>query len=200
MEEHNYETLKKTPTRRTSDPGYEKIKNAEEPGYASINGPESISSSDPGYEVLKNRQATEIADPNYEPLKNLAPSDSGDPNYEELRHRVSNASDCSDYTRIKDLTDGYSVVNKLRRKQSNLSTFIDTIDEPNYESMRSENSDATTKGSNSSESDPNYEFVSQNEYETVKGLDDPPYEKLNEDSTRTNSEVSKNLHKGKIMC
>lgn len=177
-EEHNYETLKKTSIRRTSDPGYEKIKNLDEPGYASINGPESIPSSDPGYEVLKNR-----------PPLNL-----GDSNYEQLRHSVSNASDSSEYTRMKDLNDGYSVVNKLRKRQSNLSTFIDTIDEPNYESMRSESSDTTAKASNSSESDPNYESVCQHNdpnYESVKDMEDPPYERLDEDSSRTNSEVSK---------
>lgn len=187
-EEHNYETLKKTETRRTSDPGYEKIKNTEEPGYASINGPESIPSSDPGYEVLKNR----------------APSDASDPNYEQLRHRVSNASDCSEYTRMKDINDGYSVVNKLRKKTSNLSTCIDTIDEPNYESMRSENSDTTAKGSNSSESDPNYESVGQNDdpnYESVKDMEDPPYERLDEDLSRTNSEGSKQrINKGEWSC
>lgn len=101
---------------------------------------------------------------------------------------------------MKDLNDGYSVVNKLRKKQSNLSTFIDTIDEPNYESMRSENSDMTAKESNSSESDPNYESVSQNDdpnYESVKGMDDPPYERLDEDSSRTTSELSKSQRKGK---
>lgn len=54
IKDHNYETLKNSP-RRTSDPGYEKIRGNDEPGYASINGPESIPSSDPGYEVLKNR-------------------------------------------------------------------------------------------------------------------------------------------------
>ncbi|XP_050498772.1 uncharacterized protein LOC126879629 isoform X4 [Diabrotica virgifera virgifera] len=170
--DHNYETLKKSP-RRTSDPGYEKIKSNNDPGYASINGPESVPSSDPGYEVLKDR----------------APSET-DPNYEELRHRTSNASDSSAYTKIKDLKDGYSVV-----KKNNTLSVCNAIDEPNYESMQSEHSiEPNYEGSksNSSESDPNYESVNHNDpnYESVKDLDDPPYERLDEDSSRTNSELS----------
>ncbi|XP_072379276.1 uncharacterized protein [Diabrotica undecimpunctata] len=170
--DHNYETLKKSP-RRTSDPGYEKIKGNNDPGYASINGPESIPSSDPGYEVLKDR----------------APSET-DPNYEELRHRTSNASDSSAYTKIKDLKDGYSIV-----KKNNTLSVCNAIDEPNYESMQSEHSmepNYESSKSNSSESDPNYESVNHNDanYESVKELDDPPYERLDEDSSRTNSELS----------
>lgn len=100
--EHNYETLRKS-TKTCSDPGYEKIKTnkddcGSEPGYASINGPDSIASSDPGYEVLKQH----------------APSET-DPNYEELRHRTSSASDCGGYSRINPsniTADGYSVVKK----------------------------------------------------------------------------------------
>ncbi|XP_057664045.1 uncharacterized protein LOC130898635 [Diorhabda carinulata] len=142
---HDYETLKKS-ARRTSDPGYEKIR--DEPGYASIAGPESIPNSDAGYEIIKNRSEE-------------------DPNYEELRHRVSNASDSSAYTKIKDLNDGYSVVKK---------------DEPNYESMRGDEVNYDGSKSNSSESDPNYE--------SVKDLEEPPYERLEEDSSRTNSDRS----------
>lgn len=65
--------------------------------------------------------------------------------------------------------------------------------------MRSENSDATAKESNTIESDPNYECVCQNDdpnYESVKDMDYPPYERLDEDSSRTNSELSKNRPKG----
>ncbi|KAJ8971369.1 hypothetical protein NQ317_016564 [Molorchus minor] len=94
-------------------------------------------------------------------LKNRTPPEC-DPNYEELRHRISNASDCAD--------------------------------EPNYESMPSEIASepnyAAVK-SNGSESDPNYESVSQTDpnYESVKDLE-LPYERLDEDSTRTNSDLS----------
>ncbi|CAH0552910.1 unnamed protein product [Brassicogethes aeneus] len=149
--EHNYETLKKSP-RKTSDPGYEKIGN-EEPGYASINGPESINSSDPGYEVLKNRTTSE-----------------SDPNYEQLRHRTSNASDCAGYSRIKEKSDGYSVVNK-RPKTGD----YENNSEPDY----------------NSESDPNYESVNQNDpnYESVKDFE-PPYERLDDDSSRTDSDLT----------
>lgn len=167
--DHNYETLKKS-TRRTSDPGYEKIRgNTDEPGYASINGPESIPSSDAGYEVLKDR---------------LEP----DPNYEELRHRASNASDSSAYTKIKDLNDGYSIV----RKNKNMSVSSSN-EEPNYESMRSEDGSK----SNGSESDPNYESVNNSDpnYETVKDMEDPPYERLDEDSSRTNSDCDRSKKK-----
>lgn len=71
--EHNYETLKKS--HKCSDPGYEKLKLKDEecslePGYASINGPDSLLSSDPGYEVLKQRsEAQSDIDPNYEELR-----------------------------------------------------------------------------------------------------------------------------------
>lgn len=171
-QEHNYETLRKS-SRKCSDPGYEKIKPnkdcSTEPGYASINGPDSISSSDPGYEVLRQN----------------APSQS-DPNYEELRG----------YTRIgnstKDLMDGYSTVNKP--SNSNGKSASDN-EEPNYESMPSETASehnyAALK-SNGSESDPNYESVSHNDpnYESVKYLDaaleEPPYERLHDsDSTKS---------------
>ncbi|CAG9853797.1 unnamed protein product [Phyllotreta striolata] len=164
IKEHNYETLKKSSS-KASDPGYERIKGSDEPGYASINGPESLPSSDPGYEVLKNRVPSEF-----------------DPNYEELRHRVSNASDSSDYTKIRDLSDGYSIVRKNKT----------IIDEPNYESMKNEESNYNGSKSNSSESDPNYESVNHGDpnYESVKDLDDPPYERLDEDSSRTNSDLS----------
>ncbi|KAG5891469.1 hypothetical protein JTB14_004412 [Gonioctena quinquepunctata] len=176
---HNYETLKKSPG-RTSDPGYEKIGGSDEPGYTSINGPESISSSDPGYEVLKNKALSDC-----------------DPKYEELRHRVSNASDCSDYTKIKDLNDGYSVVNKKNKKLTSLPAVNseDSLDEPNYESMPSETASelnyAAVK-SNSSESDPNYESVSQSDpnYESVNDLEEPPYERLDEDTSKSNADSS----------
>ncbi|CAH1995523.1 unnamed protein product [Acanthoscelides obtectus] len=176
--EHNYETLRKP--RRTSDPGYEKIKGNEEPGYASINGPESISSSDPGYEVLKDR----------------LPSES-DPNYEELRHRTSNASDCSGYSRIKekDINDGYSVVNKRKTKLSTLPAYNadnGAIDEPNYESMPTSEPNYSALKSNGSESDPNYETVDKHDpnYESVDDLIEPPYERLDEDLSKTSSDIS----------
>ncbi|XP_008201293.1 dentin sialophosphoprotein isoform X2 [Tribolium castaneum] len=161
-QEHNYETLRKS-NKDCSDPGYEKIRN-EEPGYASINGPESITSSDPGYEVLKQRPLSEL-----------------DPNYEELKHRNSNASD-SGYSKVK-YTDGYSVVNKQKSDDksrtsssygSNSQDF--SLDEPNYESMPSESLSSehnyAALKSGGSESDPNYE--------SVRDLEEPPYEKLND--------------------
>ncbi|XP_023312253.1 dentin sialophosphoprotein isoform X2 [Anoplophora glabripennis] len=181
LKDHNYETLKKS-LRKLSDPGYEKIRNSDEPGYASINGPESITSSDPGYEVLNDEQCSEL-----------------DPNYEQLRHRISNASDLAGYSRIKETVsnDGYSVVNKQRKNTVPLTVLSsdDTLDEPNYESMPSEIASepgyAAVK-SNGSESDPNYESVNQNDpnYESVKDLEEPPYERLDEDSSRTNSDLS----------
>lgn len=173
--EHNYETLRKSP-RKCSDPGYEKIKPAAEPGYASINGPESISSSDPGYEVLRQNASLQ------------------DPNYEELRRNSSSASDCG-YSRIgKDAMDGYSVVNKSGKAAAA------NFEEPNYESMPSETASehnyAALK-SNGSESDPNYESVNHGDpnYESVKYLDaalvDPPYERLFDDeSTKSDGTAS----------
>lgn len=181
LKDHNYETLKKS-LRKISDPGYEKIRNSDEPGYASINGPESITSSDPGYEVLKDQASSEL-----------------DPNYEQLRHRISNTSDCAGYSRIKETVgnDGYSVVNKQRKNAVPLTMISndDTLDEPNYESMPSEIASEpgySAVKSNGSESDPNYESVNQNDpnYESVKDLDEPPYERLDEDSSRTNSDLS----------
>lgn len=174
-QEHNYETLRKS--RKCSDPGYEKIKPSNdncgsEPGYASINGPDSITSSDPGYEVLRQNASSQ-----------------SDPNYEELRHHNSSASDCG-YTKIasstKNLMDGYSVVSKtnnLSGKSGTSSSYEsdsreNNFDEPNYESMPSETASehnyAALK-SNDSESDPNYE--------SVKYLDDPPYERLHDDDS-----------------
>ncbi|XP_030761921.1 uncharacterized protein LOC115886770 isoform X2 [Sitophilus oryzae] len=158
--EHNYETLKKT--RVSNDPGYEKIKGGGdcEPGYASINGPDSLaSSSDPGYEVLRGGQV---------------PSEI-DPNYEQLRHRSSNASD-SGYSKVRDRNDGYSVINKKKKLEP--FEVSDLIDEPKYESM----SDVlpappyqSAIRSADSDTDPNYESVMNHRppstdpnYETVK--------------------------------
>lgn len=176
--EHNYETLRKL-SRECSDPGYEKIKS--EPGYASINGPDSITSSDPGYEVLRQN----------------APPQS-DPNYEELRH-------CD--VAMKNLMDGYSTVNKPKKLsnfneepnyESMPAAAVPTPIEDNYKS-------------NGSESDPNYESVKYLEveppyerlqdddgcstksdeklqskcdecYETVDGGDEPPYERVNNEN------------------
>lgn len=150
IREHNYETLKKSP-RNTSDPGYEKIKH-EEPGYASINGPESIPSSDPGYEVLKTRAESE-----------------SDPNYEVLHDKSSMLDDSSEgYSKIAP-EPGYSVIQKKKKSKK----VEEEEDEPNYESMPSE-----SIYNHGSESDPNYE--------SVKDLD-PPYERLDEDSSRTDS-------------
>ncbi|XP_044258550.1 dentin sialophosphoprotein isoform X2 [Tribolium madens] len=181
-QEHNYETLRKL-NKDCSDPGYEKIRH-EEPGYASINGPESITSSDPGYEVLKQRPPSEL-----------------DPNYEELQHRSSNASD-SGYSKVKD-SDGYSVVNKQKSDDksrtsssygSNSQDF--SLDEPNYESMPSESLSSehnyAALKSGGSESDPNYESVNQSDpnYESVRDLEEPPYEKLNDgDSSKADSDI-----------
>jgi hypothetical protein len=176
--EHNYETLRKS-NRDCSDPGYERIRH-EEPGYASINGPESITSSDPGYEVLKQRPSSEI-----------------DPNYEELQHRSSNASECAGYSKIKynnTLTDGYSVVNKQNKSDEKSRTSSSygsnsqdlSLDEPNYESMPSESLSSdhnyAALKSTGSESDPNYESVNQSDpnYESVRDLEEPPYERLHD--------------------
>lgn len=183
FQEHNYETLRKHKT-DSLDEG--KLRQ-EEPGYASINGPDSLCSSDPGYEVLKAN--SEI-----------------DPNYEELKHKSSNASDIG-YSKIKDFKNsnnfGYSVVNKKKKPDTsgNSSTYEnnthsqdDSLDEPNYESMPSESITdfkyATLKSSGS-ETDPNYESVNNNDpnYESVKYLDEPPYEKVDSDLSRTDSEI-----------
>lgn len=185
--EHDYETLKK----QFHIPDYEKVKGEDcgsEPGYASINGPDSLLSTDPGYEVLKKQEISSEIDPNYEPL----------------RHRTDSAG----YTSIRDeVNDGYSVINKQRKleerqaKNGNSSKDLSGSDEPNYESMPS---DYAGVKSTDSESDPNYESVSHNDpnYESVKYLDvnDPPYERLNDDdSTRTDdltSSKSKGQHSG----
>lgn len=210
--EHNYETLRKSP-RKGSDPGYEKIRQDKddcnsEPGYASINGPDSIVSSDPGYEVLKQEVPSEI-----------------DPNYEELRHRSSSASDCGGYSRInmKNIIDGYSTVNKPANngKSATSSSYeSDTrdfsFDEPNYESMPSESlseHNYAALKSTGSESDPNYESVNPNDpnYESVKYAaamsEDPPYERLQDQDSSNKSdgfvqdyetvESSERLNKGK---
>lgn len=191
--EHNYETLRKS-ARNCSDPGYEKIRPDKddcnsEPGYASINGPDSIVGSDPGYEVLKQGAPCET-----------------DPNYEELRHNSSSASDCGGYSRInvKNTVDGYSVVNKQpsNGKSATSSSYeSDTrdfsFDEPNYESMPSESvseHNYAALKSTGSESDPNYESVSQNDpnYESVKYSaaisEDPPYERLQEQDLSSKSD------------
>ncbi|KAK9758846.1 hypothetical protein QE152_g668 [Popillia japonica] len=157
--EHDYETLKKQ--FHISDCG-------SEPGYASINGPDSLLSMDPGYEVLKRQEAET--------------SSEIDPNYEPLRHRTDSAGYCT----IRDqVMDGYSVINKQRKMEDRQAKNCGKIesDEPNYESMPSDYAGGAK--STDSESDPNYESVNQNDpnYESVKYLDvnDPPYERLNDD-------------------
>lgn len=166
-QEHNYETL-----RKCSDSGYEKIKpNTSEPGYASINGPDSII-SDPGYEVLRQN----------------AQSQQDDPNYEELHHNSGN-SDCG-YTRIGESNklNCYATVNKPANSSSSFESDgkENNCEEPNYESMPSETASehnyAALK-SNGSESDPNYESVKHLE-------DDPPYERLHDDDS------TKSTHSG----
>lgn len=180
FQEHNYETLRKH--NKTDSLDERKLRH-EEPGYASINGPDSLCSSDPGYEVLK------------------ANSDI-DPNYEELKHKSSNASDIG-YSKIKEvrsnLNFGYSVVNKKKKPESDPNESITqtqdgSLDEPNYESMPSESiSEYQYSGlkSSGSETDPNYESVNNNDpnYESVKYLDEPPYEKVDSDLSRTDSEI-----------
>ncbi|XP_044757656.1 uncharacterized protein LOC123315841 [Coccinella septempunctata] len=182
FQEHNYETLRKHKT----DSLDERMLRQEEPGYASINGPDSLCSSDPGYEVLKD------SDP--------------DPNYEELKHKSSNASDIG-YSKIKDVRNnhnfGYSVVNKKKKPDAskNYNSYKndsqsqdDSLEEPNYESMPSESISefnyAALKSSGS-ETDPNYESVSNIDpnYESVKYVDEPPYEKVDSDISQAGSEI-----------
>lgn len=159
-QEHNYETL-----RKCSDPGYEKIKSSKdcagEPGYASINGPESISSSDPGYEVLRQN----------------APSQS-DPNYEELRHCPT-----------KNLMDGYSTVNKPSHSNKNNfeepnyeSMPSETASEHNYAALKTNGSESDPNYESVSHNDPNYESVKYLD----AALEEPPYERLHDsDSTKS---------------
>lgn len=183
--EHDYETLKK----QFHIPDYEKVKGEDcgsEPGYASINGPDSLLSTDPGYEVLKKQEISSEIDPNYEPL----------------RHRTDSAG----YTSIRDeVNDGYSVINKQRKleerqaKNGNSSKDLSGSDEPNYESMPS---DYAGVKSTDSESDPNYESVSHNDpnYESVKYLDvnDPPYERLNDDDSTRTDDLTSSKSKGEF--
>lgn len=181
--EHKYETLKKSPRKQISDVGYEKLRLKDqdcspEPGYASINGPESISGSDPGYEVLKQND--------------LSCSDT-DPNYEELCLRndmvgystISEALSCSDI----DCYSSINKSNKLESSQSKTSSSFDSdpkdlsLNEPNYESMLSETSVNKTSESELS-NDPNYESVKYSDFSS----EDPPYEQLKDDeSSRTDS-------------
>ena len=190
--EHDYETLKK---QHENIPQYERLK-GEEPGYASINGPDSFLSVDPGYEVLKQQSG--------------ACSDS-DPNYEELRHKPNN----SDTLMTTDDVPGYSIINKQkkivnRKVQEQYSAYNN--EEPNYESMPSESPydhNYAALKSTDSESDPNYESVNHNDpnYESVKYMDlkdnEPPYERLTEDdsSQAENSSVaSQKVKKSSSNC
>lgn len=156
--EHNYETLRKS-SKSINEASADASISQEEPGYASINnGPESITSSDPGYEVLKQNLPSEC-----------------DPNYEELRRHSSNASDCAGYSKINYAT-------KLNRSEDKSSSQGSTsLDEPNYESMPSESlsSDPNYAAlkSTGSESDPNYE--------SVRDIEDPPYERLDDSKTES---------------
>ncbi|VEN47224.1 unnamed protein product [Callosobruchus maculatus] len=54
--------------------------------------------------------------------------------------------------------------------------------EPNYAALKS----------NGSESDPNYETVDKQDlnYESVEDLNEPPYERLDEDLSKTSSDIS----------
>lgn len=184
---HCYETLNK---------GDKKSKNKTTAN--SNSGPESLLSNDPGYEQLSPQ--------------NRAPSES-DPNYEVLRPQRTNSMvgystignkkdkavltvpECSSNKNI--LTeDGYSVVNKSSKKlqvalnaEPGYEEILNKIiDEPNYESMPTEDNYATINNNKSTdnESDPNYESVKYLDVHLAKG--DPPYERLQDDETQKNDE------------
>ncbi|CAG9765113.1 unnamed protein product [Ceutorhynchus assimilis] len=176
--EHNYETLKKSSTTQ-SDFGYEKIKGApeSEPGYASINGPDSLAaSSDPGYEALQ--QVHMKMGPNYEELR---PSN-------DINEAISNNS-------------GYSVVNK-KKKVSNTLLEEHKYEHPTYTTKSSGSESDPNYESVNNQSDPNYESVkdlelfddpTRTDYETLRCSNvsessnsrttesEPPYERLRND-------------------
>lgn len=183
---HCYETLNKGDKKCT-------------PNTNDNSGPESLLSNDPGYEQLSPQ--------------NRAPSES-DPNYEVLRpQRTNSIAGYSTIGKKKDkavltvpLTeDGYSVVNKISKK---LRVVVNSepgyeeilnkiIDEPNYESMPSEDNYATINNNKSTdnESDPNYESVKYLDVHLAKG--EPPYERLQDDENAVvkSSDCSANSNK-----
>nr|XP_022904227.1 uncharacterized protein LOC111416438 isoform X1 [Onthophagus taurus] len=198
LPEHDYETLKKE-----KDPDYEKVK-GEEPGYASINGPDSL---DPGYEELKNASDSNNY-PNYETLKHRPDQIDGysvvnkkkkptikteaeDPNYESM------SSD--HYAGVKS-TDSESDPNYESVK------YLD-VDEPPYEKLSDEKTDETiSKGSRGSNNDllpyerlgddgktdsesSGYENIKYADgYETIKcKKEDPPYDTVND--TRIDGDI-----------
>ncbi|ERL86478.1 uncharacterized protein LOC109540707 isoform X1 [Dendroctonus ponderosae] len=133
--EHNYETLKKSST-TNSDFGYEKIKGGMdcEPGYASINGPDSLAaSSDPGYEALREVR-----------------SESG-PSFQQLKQGEDDVNNL-----------GYSVVNKKKKAPSNQASFTPALGhpvDPNYAATKSSGSESDPNYESVNQSDPNYESV-----------------------------------------
>ncbi|KAH1022431.1 hypothetical protein HUJ04_011835 [Dendroctonus ponderosae] len=133
--EHNYETLKKSST-TNSDFGYEKIKGGMdcEPGYASINGPDSLAaSSDPGYEALREVR-----------------SESG-PSFQQLKQGEDDVNNL-----------GYSVVNKKKKAPSNQASFTAALGhpvDPNYAATKSSGSESDPNYESVNQSDPNYESV-----------------------------------------
>ncbi|XP_018331448.1 hyphal wall protein 2 isoform X2 [Agrilus planipennis] len=195
IEEHDYETLKKTsytprgnkewPKSRQSDPF--------QPGYDTINSPPSLAESDPGYEVVKSERGPRASSSSEQ---NWLPNPSGSDIY--VKRPLASSANA--------LMDGYSVVNKKKTSPSNASSSfgsdtprdISTTEEPNYESMPSESfseHNYAVLKSGGSDTDPNYESVNHNDpnYESVKYLDvgmldEPPYERLHDDdSSRTDS-------------
>ncbi|XP_060525865.1 uncharacterized protein LOC132701732 [Cylas formicarius] len=176
--EHNYETLKKI-ARNVSDPGYEKIKGGAdcEPGYASINGPESIASSDPGYEVLRDRmpaseahsKVKSVLNDGYSVVNKKKPpptmsaydGEVNEPNYTTVE---SNGSDTDpNYESVHQNDPNYESVKDLELPYEQLENSRTSSDISGYEKI---------KGKNSSDS-------SNSESRTTE---EPPYERLNNDT------------------
>lgn len=131
-------------------PGYESVKDEEDPGYESV-AQAARESSDPGYELVRsfddsdsNSDYTavkldEIKESDYEVVKNLARSgsDAADPGYEKIKKVPRTDSDATDpgYERVKNKGN-------------------DTAD-PGYETVQRSDSDT----------DPCYEIVHSNTVE-----------------------------------
>ncbi|XP_065169349.1 dentin sialophosphoprotein isoform X2 [Atheta coriaria] len=189
LREHNYETLKKSPKKNAD--GYEELKTKpsqlSEPGYASINGPDSLNYDDPNYEQLKDRSTT--------------------PGYSTITSKSS--SETSEL--------GYSVINKLNKKklidEPNYESMPASETDPNYESVQhndpnyesvkyldvdigyerlqqtdDDDSTATTTTTNKTDNKNGYETVDS--AASSNKSKSPPYEKLNDDDGKTDSESS----------
>ncbi|KAL1492012.1 hypothetical protein ABEB36_012518 [Hypothenemus hampei] len=162
--EHNYETLKKSST-TNSDFGYEKIRGGHdcEPGYASINGPDSLAGLEPGYEVLKDEAR------NYEELRHTDVLGVGYSVVNKKKKKINN------YEQILPSTSGFLDPNYAATKSSGSES------DPNYESV------------NNPRSDPNYESVCDLEafYEENDKQAGGDYQKIKCDVSESSNSASR---------